>query len=559
MHRRLVLLCGSLLSACATAPQVVATAATVFTVEPGGAIVTLDPTAPRVEAIVVANGAITEAGTREEVVARHPTATVHSLGPRTVLPGIIDAHVHSRELGSDALLVDVGDCPDVACMVTRLRERYPQPESGQWLVADGWDEGAWASRGYPDRAALDEAFAGNPVLVTSRHGFASLANGAALGLAGIGMETADPEGGTIVRDSDGRVTGVLLTLAQDLVRAVKPPLSHAERKAAIVAGLGQLAEAGVTCVHEAGMSRADTAAFVELAQEGALPIRVYGLLDGNDRELVDEWIGSGPRIDPRDHFTVRGFKVFYDGSLGSRTALLAEPYADVPDAARPTERIRPDAVAALAEVAAQSGFQLAVHTIGDEANTRMLDLFEQTFAAVPGDHRWRLEHFQVVAPGGFRRVADLGVIASMQPSHAVGDSAWAEDRVGPDRIRRAYAWRSVLEAGAPLVLDSDVPGEPWMPMQTLYFAVTRQPLDGSVPPWQPEQALTIDEAIEAMTVTAAYAGFHEGRLGQLRPGAWADFIVLDADPWRTEAARLAEITVEQTWIAGAPLPAGVAG
>ncbi|MEX1361863.1 MAG: amidohydrolase [Nannocystaceae bacterium] len=540
--------------ACAAAPSRPPRATVLLSVRDGGTISTLDPERPRVEALAVEGGRVVASGSRDELRAAYPAAARIDLGGKAVLPGFIDAHVHARELGADALRIDVSACLDVACMVERLRQREPEPAPDRWLVGDGWDEGAWASQGYPDRAALDAAFPRTPVLLSSRHGFATLVNGAALRRAGIDHATPDPEGGTIVRDPDGRPTGVLLTLAQDLVRDVVPPLPDPARRQAILAALHQLAAAGVTQVHEAGMSTADVAAFTALAEDGALPIRVYGLLDGNDPALVDQWLERGPRIDPDDRLTVRGFKVFYDGSLGSRTALLTEPYADDPRAARPTERISPEAVEALALRAARGGFQLAVHAIGDEANARVLALFERVFAAVPGDHRWRLEHAQVMPPGGFELAARLGVIANMQPSHAVGDRAWAEDRLGPERITRAYAWRSMLEAGVPLVLSSDLPGEPWAPLQTLDFAITRQPLDRSTPPWHPEQALRYDEALRAMTLTAAYAGFAEGRLGQLVPGAWADLVVLDRGPDEAVPGRVHEVRVERTFVGGRELP-----
>ena len=528
---------------------------TLFSVARPGAIWTHEPgqAGSTAEAMLVAEGKVVALGSVDQLRASAPAATLHELGPVTVLPGFIDAHVHVRELGFASTRVNVESCPDEACMVARLREAYPAPEPGAWLVGEGWDEGVWTSRGYPSRAELDAAFPQNPVFLASLHGFAGLANAAALRAAGIEDETADPEGGTIVRDARGHATGVLLTLAQGLVRDQLPPPSLDERAAAILAGLEQMAAAGVTSVHEAGMKTADAEAFEALAARGQLPIRVYGLLDGNDDALVDSWLARGPMLDAGERLAVRGFKVFYDGSLGSRTALLSAPYADDPHHARPTERISPARIEQLAQRSLAAGFQLAVHTIGDEANTRVLDLFEATFAAAGEprpDHRWRLEHAQVMAPGDFERAARLGVIANMQPSHAVGDSVWAEQRLGPERVTRAYAWRSFLDAGALLVLSSDLPGEPWTPMQTLYFALTRQDLERSAPPWFPEQALSVDEALYAMGVAAAYAGFAEGRLGQLCSDAWADFVVLDADPRAVEAPAIPEIEVLETWVAG---------
>jgi predicted amidohydrolase YtcJ len=320
----------------------------------------------------------------------------------------------------------------------------------------------------------------------------------------------------------------------------------------IVTGLTALAQVGVTSVHEAGISRERVAAFRALAAAGQLPIRVYGMLDGNDVELMKEWYARGPLIDPQAWLTIRAVKIYYDGSLGSRTALLAQPYADQPEAANMTERIAPATVASLATRALTRGFQLATHAIGDEANNRILNIYSTALAAHPAtDHRWRIEHAQVVLPDYYARAAALGVISSMQSSHAVGDSKWAEARLGPTRIRYAYAWRRVLDAGGRLLINSDLPGEPWEPMQTLYFAVTRKPLaGGTTVGWYADQSLSVGEAISAMTLAGAYGAFQEKQLGSLTPGKFADFIELDRDPRQVPPDDLKSIRVLRTWIAG---------
>lgn len=521
----------------------------------GGPIITLDPDLrPDVEAVVVVGDRVEAVGSARLLAEDFPHAERYDLAGRTLLPGFVDAHTHVFEFGYDQRKADLTGATTVAAMVERLQTRYPDPAPGQWLIGAGWDEGVWASQGYPDRAALDAAFPDHPVALESLHGFAGFYNAQALATAGVTAETPDPEGGTILRRPDGTPTGVLLTLAQRLVDQHIPPPSDAEIQEAILAGLTTMAAAGVTSVHEAGMPPARAAAFQALADAGRLPVRVYGLLDGNDAPLVDAWLARGPQIDPAAWFTVRGFKVFYDGSLGSRTALLHAPYHDAPDAARPTERISPERVGWLAEQAAERGFQLAVHAIGDAANTRVLDRFEAALATHPNlDHRWRIEHAQVVRPAFYERAAQLGVIASMQPSHAVGDSKWAEDRLGPDRIQHAYAWRTLLDAGVPLVFNSDLPGEPWTPLETLYFAVTRQTLDGTPPAgWYPEQALTVEEALHAITYMGAFSAFQEDQLGSITVGKLADFVELGQDPRTVAPEQLAQVPVVQTWVGGAP-------
>jgi predicted amidohydrolase YtcJ len=421
------------------------------------------------------------------------------------------------------------------------------------LIGQGWDEGAFASRGYPDRAALDAAFPDNPVALESLHGFGGFYNGKALEIAGITADTEDPDVGDILRREDGSPTGVMLTLAQDLVNQHIPKPSQDKLEEAILAGLTEMAQAGVTSIHEAGMTPEDVTAFKALAEKDDLPIRVYGLLDGNNSDLMNRWFADGIADDPDDWLDIRGIKVFYDGSLGSRTALMAEPYSDKPDAARPTERIAPMTLQDLANRASKTGYQMAVHAIGDEGNNRTLGIYENALSGQT-DARWRIEHAQVVLPDYYERAARLGVYSSVQSSHAVGDSAWAEDRVGPARIKNAYAWRKILGAGAELMLNSDLPGEPWTPMETLYFAVTRKKLDGTPPQgWYAEQALSVDEALKAMTLTNAYGAFQEDMIGSLEVGKRADFVVLDKDPTQIEPSQLKDIKVKMTWVDGKPV------
>lgn len=518
----------------------------------GGTIITVEPHAPEAEAMLIRDGRIIAIGARTELERAYPKARRHDLRGRTVMPGVIDSHAHAYQLGQERSKASLNGTRTVDEMVSRLKAFYPHPAPGEWLVGAGWDEGMWASLGYPDRAALDKAFPRNPVRLESLHGFAGFYNEQALEVAGINAATPNPTGGQILRRADGKPTGVLLTLAQQLVNARVPAETPAVMKKNIIAGLAALAQVGVTSVHEAGIPRERVAAYRELAATERLPIRVYGMLDGNDAELMKEWFARGPLIDPEARLTIRSIKIYYDGSLGSRTALLAQPYADQPEAANMTERIAPALVASLAERALTRGFQLATHAIGDEANDRILNIYGAAITSRPSvDHRWRIEHAQVVLPDYYARAAALGVISSMQSSHAVGDSKWAEARLGPERIKYAYAWRRVLDAGGHLLINSDLPGEPWEPMQTLYFAVTRKPLVGGTGVgWYADQALSVDEAISAMTLAGAYAAFQETQLGSLSPGKFADFIELDRDPRKLPPDELKSIKVLRTWIGG---------
>lgn len=522
----------------------------------GGNILTFSDGAQSPEAILIKGDTIRKTGTMVELTRLAPIAQQVDLKGKTLMPGIIDSHVHVRELGMDEVKADLVGVENVEQIVERLKARYPNPVKGDWLIGQGWDEGAFASIGYPDRAALDAAFPDNPIKLESLHGFGGFYNDAALKIAGIDKDTAEPEVGNILRRDNGEPTGVMLTLAQGLVNKHVPEPSQAQLEEAILAGLNKMAAAGVTSIHEAGMTPEDITAFKALAAREALPIRVYGMLDGNDEDLMQDWFAQGPLDDPLDFLDIRGVKVFYDGSLGSRTALMAKPYSDEPDSAKPTERITPAAVLSLGERSAKYGFQMAVHAIGDEGNNRTLGLYEKALATQPAqDHRWRIEHAQVVLPDFYKRQAELGVLASMQSSHAVGDSKWAEDRVGPQRIKHAYAWQTILENGGRLLMNSDLPGEPWEPMQTLHFAVNRKPLDAPIEAkgWYMEQALSVPETLKAMTIENAYGAFQENKLGSLEAGKWADFIILDSNPLTMPPHQLKDIEVVETWVAGRKL------
>jgi hypothetical protein len=513
-----------------------------------------------INAMVIASGRIVELGDAVTLKARHPGATLLDFHGKTILPGFVDSHVHVRELGMDAIKVDLVGVKNMDDIVARIQEQRPDAPAGEWIIGQGWDEGAFADMGgpggYPTTAALSDAFPDIPIALESLHGFGAMANRAALDRAGITQDTPNPTGGTILRDENGEATGVLLTLAQALLFDVVPDPDQAQIERAIIAGLKQMAAAGVTSVHEAGMTAQDVQAFRDLADQGQLPIRVFGMLNGNDGPLMADWFESGPLDDPDDWLDIGGIKVFYDGSLGSRTALMLAPYSDRPDAARPTARISLAEVETLSQGAREKGFQMAVHAIGDAANDQILRKFADHIGAddaaqIP-DHRWRIEHAQVVSPAFAQKAADLSVIASMQPSHAMGDSGWAEDRVGPNRIKRAYSWKTFQDYGVPIIFNSDLPGEPWTPMETLHFAITRTKLDGTPDGgWYANEALDRESSLRAMTLDGAHAAFQEDQLGSLSPGKWADFVVLNDNPMTAED--VLSIAVEATYVAGQPV------
>ncbi len=515
-------------------------------------IITMNPDKPFANSFVVNGNKITLIDGKNDSPSLKNTKKI-DLSGKTVLPGIIDSHVHIRELGMDSLKANLVGVSGVKEIVERLKDKFPSPAAGDWLIGQGWDEGSFASTGYPDRRLLDIAFPNNPVALESLHGFAGLYNGYALKLANIDSSTEDPDVGNIIRRMNGEPTGVMLTLAQNLIQFLIPEPSDKKIKDAIIAGLNTMASAGVTSIHEAGMTPKDVKAFISLAESNALPVRVYGMLDGNNDELMKHWFARGPLVDKSDFLEIRSIKVFYDGSLGSRTALMEEPYSDQLGKSLATERISTKKILHLGRKAADKGFQMAVHAIGDKGNNKVLKLYEEILDTDDiFDHRWRIEHAQVLFPSFYSRAAELNVLASMQSSHAVGDSKWAEERIGSERIQDAYAWQNILKSGVRLLLNSDLPGEPWKPMETLYFAVNRKPLDSTkeAEGWYMKQALTVGEALKAMTIENAHGAFQEKKLGSIEINKFADFIIVDKNPLTVAPEDIKNIEVLETWVSG---------
>lgn len=457
---------------------------------------------------------------------------VIDLAGATIIPGLTDSHTHIFNLGAAldrVSLVGVGTEEEA---VARVAERAKTVPAGEWIVGHGWDEGAWANR-YPDKALLSEAVPDHPVFLASLHGFAGWANQLALDRAGITGGTEAPVGGEIHKDADGEPTGLFLNRAVPLVSdAVPPPPREAVAKQ-VVAALNRMASDGYVTVHDAGLDAREMSILEELEAAGRLPIRVYAMLSLRDEPLMEEWIAKGPDSDARSMLVTRAVKAFYDGALGSRGARLLADYAD-----RPGHRgVSGDEYGfneALTERAMQRGFQLAIHAIGDAGNREALDILERLFAAHPqaANRRHRIEHAQVLHPDDIPRFAELGVIASMEPPHAMEDKAWAEERLGAERIAGAYAWRSLLESGARLTFNADNPGSDHDIFYGLHSAITRQ--DKELQPeggWYPEQAVTADEAVRAYTKWSAYAGFRDDETGVIAPGRWADLTVMDIDPF----------------------------
>ncbi|NVJ61471.1 MAG: amidohydrolase [Gammaproteobacteria bacterium] len=450
-----------------------------------------------------------------------------------VLPGLIDSHVHIAELGevlSRANLIGVKTHQEAVERVMNYAKENNIKE-GEWIVGQGWDEGAWADN-YPTRSILDKAFPHNPVVLKSLHGFAVWANSKALVAANISASTQSPVGGFIVQGENGLPSGILLNRATTLMMDAIPPASDQVFEQWVLAGLNRMANDGYVAIHQAGADSRHINAFESLHRQNKLPIKVYAMISARDSELVEEWISRGPYIDPDGWFDVRSVKAYYDGALGSRGARLLDDYADQPGH-KGVSGNQYGYNQVLVKRLMAKGFQVGIHAIGDAGNRETLDFFAEYFAKNPEakSNRHRIEHAQILHPDDLPRLAELDIIASMEPAHAVEDKKWAETRLGPVRIAGAYAWRDLRRVNTKLILNSDLPGSDHSFFYGLHSAVTRKdkqmdPEDG----WYPEQRLTAEETIFGFTRWPAFASFRENSMGQIKVGYAADLTVMNIDP-----------------------------
>jgi len=448
-------------------------------------------------------GALALAGPRTERL---------DLAGKTVITGMVDAHAHLLGLGQALRTVDLVGTRSYDEVIARVVERAKTARPGEWIRGRGWDQNDWADTRFPTHAALSRAVPNNPVYLTRVDGHAALVNAKALELAHVTAATPDPSGGRFIRDSANNPTGVLVDNAQGIVGRVIPAPSRTELREQTLAAIAEANRWGLTGIHDAGVAPEGIAVYEELAKEGRYNLRNYVMVRSNGRL----WI--------------RAIKITADGALGSRGAALLEPYSDDPGntglITTPLERIKSVAVRAL-----KAGFQVNVHAIGDRANRAVLDQFEAALQEVPtADHRFRIEHAQILRYQDIPRFAELDVIPSMQGSHQTGDMYWAPNRLGPARLGGAYAWRSLLNTGVVIPNGSDFPVEAVNPLISFHAFFTRQDADNYPPGgWMPEQRTTRQEALLSITLWPAYAAFMENESGSLTAGKYADFVVLDRD------------------------------
>jgi predicted amidohydrolase YtcJ len=473
-----------------------------------------------------------------------------------MVPGLTDAHYHLSGVGMRELTLNLEGTSSLAEFLGKVKARVDQAKPGDWVTGRGWIETFWKPQQFPARTDLDRISPNNPVYLVRADGHGGVANSAALKIAGITRDTPNPFGGEIMKDkATGEPTGMLLDRAQGLVQQHVPRGGSTQADEAIIIGAKRSVELGWCQIQNAGGSYDDVQRIERLYREGKIKLRIYQAVHGPSVS-ANRLIKEGPTIGSFDHrFTLRGIKVVFDGALGSKGAALLEPYADHDSVGLLTakeEEVLPMLIEAL-----RAGIQVETHAIGDRANRVVLDLYEKALNAVPQEQRkvreprWRIEHAQILHPTDIPRFARLGVIPSMQPSHAIGDLHFAPSRLGMKRLEGAYAWQSLIKTGVVIAGGSDAPVERGEPMIEFYAAVARKDLRGfSGEGWHPEQAVTREQALKMFTLWAAFAAFEENLKGSIEPGKIADLTVLSADIMRIPVAEIPRTRALMTVING---------
>ena len=469
---------------------------------------------------------------------------------KVMLPGLIDAHGHLLGLGANLLEVNLRDSKSAKHAASMVADYAFANTTQDWITGRGWNQELWSDRAFPRAQDLDNVVSDRPVFLTRVDGHAAWVNSKAMALAGITKDTPSPVGGEILKDSDGNPTGVFIDNAAALIEAYLPSASSEIYEQQLHAAGEHLLANGVTAMHDAGVNREVYDFYLKEAVEGDLPVRIYAMISATDPDLKT-LLANGPIRDKEDFLSIRSVKAYGDGALGSRGAALLSPYSDAPHQ-HGLLLTQPQDMTPLFTTVIGAGFQLNYHAIGDKANHVALNEYEATFEKIGGSElRNRIEHAQVIAPEDLARFAELDVLPSMQPTHATSDKNMAEDRIGKDRMKGAYAWKTLLDSGIPLPLGSDFPVELANPFYGLHAAVTRQDRNNQpVKGWYAHEALTLDQAFRGFTLDAAYAGHMEDTLGTLTPGKWADFILVDQDIFTIDKKDIWKTQVQATYIAG---------
>ncbi len=489
--------------------------------------------------VIGEDGRVKQISDRSETFRNAPPGSING-GGKTLLPGLIDAHGHVTDLGFAALRLDLVGTGSLDELKQRLRDYAAANPDARWIIGFGWNQELWSDKQFPTAADLDAIVPDRPVILERVDGHAVVANSAAMKAAGVSARTQAPEGGEIH-------DGLFIDNARSLIDPAIPKPSATDLDRALAKAQDILLGYGVTGVGSMSTSLQDWAAFRRSGDAGTLKVRLMTYMTASDAAEANMsptgWMYG-------DRLRLVGVKLFADGALGSRGAWLKEPYADKP-ASTGLQFHSDSELLALADAAAARGFQIATHAIGDAANAQVVSVYEKLSAKYGTDRRWRIEHFQIVDPADIPRLKPAGIVASMQPTHQTSDRLMAEARLGPNRLKGAYAWQTVEKLGIPLAFGSDFPVESPNPFPGLSAAISRQDMNGQPPGgWIPSERLTFPQALAAFTRGAAYAGFAENKIGSLAPGKWADFIIVDRDPTKVNPQQLARTRVLQTWIAG---------
>lgn len=554
--KHLLILVSLFVSACsepsdtASAPEGMKKQTSSITIVSSDNIYTVNPDQATVEAFAIDDGKILATGAKSELIARYPNARSLDFADATIVPGFIDAHGHLLGLGQSLIYVDLMGTNSKQEIISRLQQSADKLLEGQWLLGRGWDQNDWPEQQLPSKADLDEAFPDRPVWLERIDGHAAWGNSAAIGFAKQDLSGDwQPEGGEIIRDDSGAVTGVFIDNAANLIQNQVPDASEAELRDALAKAMIKTASVGLTGMHDAGTSLQVWELLQSIKAKGQLRIRIYAMANGAN-EMLDYLCENGPQLDSAAMLTGRSIKLYSDGALGSRGAALLEDYSDDPGNKGLLIESK-EALSNHTDRAAGCGLQVNIHAIGDRGNRITLDVLETATEVTDNPGRHRIEHSQVVELGDLARFKQLGLIASVQPTHATSDMYWAEERVGAERIKGAYAWQKFNALGVPLALGSDFPVERPDPLLGFYAAVTRQdnknwPEGG----WYADERLSRAQALHGFTLGAAYAAFEEDKLGSLEPGKFADFVVLSKDIMSIPAEEILDTNVMATYLNG---------
>lgn len=529
----------------------------------GGNIYTVDTTQPTVEAVAVKGNIILFAGSLAEAEQYKSAQTqLLDLEGKTMTPGLIEGHGHFMGLGYNELNLDLSNTTSYQEIVDAVAERVKKAAPGEWITGRGWHQSKWKEmpselvNGFQTHDLLSAISPDNPVYLGHASGHAGFANAKAMEIAGLlelskeGISKFEVEGGEVMRDAMGRPTGIFNELAESIITKHIPENTPAKNIEAFEMAVAACHKNGITSFHDAGIGRETIALYQEMKAKDKMKIRLYGMLTGWDKELLNDWYEKGPMIDSDNLMTIRSVKLNCDGALGSRGAWLLESYTDRPGHFG-HETLPMDFVEETAINGLQYGFQICAHAIGDRANREVLDRYESAFSKFPqgvNDHRFRIEHAQHLHPDDIPRFAQLGVIPAMQAIHMSSDRPWAIDRLGEQRIKEgAYMWQSLLKSGIPIVNGTDVPVEPLNPIASFYASVTRKTMQGTPDGgYEPEEKMTREQALKSYTLDAAYGAFEENIKGSITIGKLADFTIYDRDLMEVPEKELLHTEVAMT-------------